>query len=124
MAVTMPAMAVIMPMLDLVAGAMVMGVPMLVPMLVIVGGMIVMLVHETAHSGQVRVDNRHKFFTGLRTRVIRTRSRVDHVLADVVFNDFSDETIQRATTRGRLLQDARALGVSAHGALNRFQLTL
>ncbi len=63
-----------------------------------------------------------ELFGGKRLRGVAVRSRIDHVLADVVFYDFRDETVQGAAARGGLLEDGGAFVIRIHGALDGLNL--
>jgi len=48
---------------------------------------------------------------------------IDHVLANVVFNDLRDKAVQGAATGGGLLQYGGAFVIRIDGAFDRFDLT-
>jgi hypothetical protein len=56
-------------------------------------------------------------------RGITSLAWIDHVLADVVFNDLRDKAVQGAAARGGLLQDGGAFVVRIDGAFDGFDLT-
>ncbi|BCA63991.1 hypothetical protein HMP09_3225 [Sphingomonas sp. HMP9] len=49
---------------------------------------------------------------------------IDHVFADMILDHLGDEPVERAATRGGLLQDTRALRVFLDRAFERFDLFL
>ena len=52
-------------------------------------------------------------------RIVGCGFRLDHVLADMVLDDFRDEAVERAAASGRLLQYPRAFGIRLDRALDR-----
>jgi high affinity Mn2+ porin len=68
------------------------------------------------------VHDLNQLFGSLGTRIATRCGRVDEMVTDVVFDNFRDEAVERAPTRGDLLQDRRTLGLGLDSTLNRFQL--
>lgn len=62
----------------------------------------------------------NQLFGSLGTRIATRCGRVDEMVTDVVFDNFRDEAVERAPTRGDLLQDRRTLGLGLDSTLNRF----
>ena len=63
-----------------------------------------------------------QLFGGDHARIIALRVRIEHVLANVVLDHLGDEPVERAPARGCLLQDAGALVIRFHGALDSVDL--
>ena len=56
-------------------------------------------------------------------RGIARLARIEHVLANVVFNDLRDKAVQGAAAGGGLLQDGGTFVIRIDGAFDRFDLT-
>jgi hypothetical protein len=69
------------------------------------------------------VDDLDELLCGLRARIAAPGGRVDHMVADMVFDDLCDEPVERASTSCDLLQNRRTLGLRLHRAFNCLQLT-
>ena len=65
------------------------------------------------------MDDLDQLIGGLNTRVILGRRGVHEVLADVIFDHFTDEPFQGAPAGGGLLQHPGALQIAGDGALYR-----
>jgi hypothetical protein len=72
---------------------------------------------------QILMDDLHEFLGGRHARIVAAGPRIDHVLTDMVFDHFGDETVQGASTRRRLLQYIGALLVALDRPFNGFDLT-
>jgi hypothetical protein len=68
------------------------------------------------------VDDLDELFGGLGAWIVARSGRVDDMVADVFFNHFGHEPIERSSTGHDLLQDCRTIGFTFHGTFNRFQL--
>jgi hypothetical protein len=69
------------------------------------------------------VDDVDQFLSRDDARVIAWRSRVEHVLADVILDHFGDEAIEGTPTGGCLLQHAGALEIGLDRPLDGIDLT-
>jgi hypothetical protein len=68
------------------------------------------------------VDDLDQFLGRRAPWVILSSRRIDHVLADMILDDFGDESVHGAAAGGRLLQHRGALFFLGHGALDGFDL--
>jgi len=62
------------------------------------------------------MDDGDQLFGGLDPGVVPGSRRIDHVLADMVFDHFGDEAVHRPAAGGGLLQHAGAFAVLIDGA--------
>ena len=70
------------------------------------------------------MNDLHKLFGSLGARITDREIRIDEVLAYMVFQNLSDETLQGTATRRRLLKDPRAFLIALDGAFDRLNLAL
>jgi hypothetical protein len=75
-----------------------------------------------ALSFKVRMDDFDQILSRDYARIAARRTRIDHVLADVILDHLGDEAVQRAATGSRLLQHARAFVVGFHRTLDGINL--
>jgi hypothetical protein len=71
---------------------------------------------------QVLVHDFNQFFRPRHPRIIGTRARIDHVLANMVFNHFGDKTVEGASARRRLLKYIGALPIGFDCSFDRLNL--
>ena len=64
-----------------------------------------------------------EFVRRCRAWVVWAGVRVDHVLANMVFDDFRYESVERAPAGSGLLQNVGAFLIGVDGALDGFDLT-
>jgi hypothetical protein len=69
------------------------------------------------------VNDLNEFFGGEGLWSLTPNLRVDHVFANVIFNDLRDESVQGASASGGLLKDGSALIVRIDGPFDRLDLT-
>jgi hypothetical protein len=69
------------------------------------------------------VHDLNEFFGRESLRSIAPCLRIDHVFANVIFDDDRDEAVQGAPARGCLLQDIGTFLVSLNGAFDSLYLT-
>jgi hypothetical protein len=74
-----------------------------------IGGLAVHLRHSL--SGQVGMDNFNQFFGRQDAWIVSRRRRIKDMLKDVIFDYFSDKSVQSASACGRLLQNSGAASV-------------
>src|SRR5208282_2998774 len=68
------------------------------------------------------MDDVDELLGGGRARVVGSGARIDHVLANMIFNHFRDEAIEGSTARGRLLQYISAFQTGVDRPLDRLDL--
>jgi hypothetical protein len=68
------------------------------------------------------VNDLNEFFGGEGLWSLTPHLRVDHVFANVIFNDLRDESVQGASASGGLLKDSSALIVRIDGPFDRLDL--
>jgi hypothetical protein len=68
------------------------------------------------------VDYLDELLSCLRPWIAARCGRVDDMVANMVFNHFGDEPVQRTSAGRDLLQNRRTIGLTLHGTFNRFQL--
>jgi hypothetical protein len=74
-------------------------------------------------SLQVLVNDLDEFLGREDLGRIAAGAWIDHVLTNVIFDDLSDEAVQRTPAGSGLLQDIRTLLICIDRPLNRFNLT-
>ena len=79
--------------------------------------------HGVGPQIQINLDDVDELFGGLGAAVGGIRLWIHHVFADVIFDHFRDEAIERAATRGRLLQYRGALLFRVQRPFDGLQLT-
>ncbi len=72
---------------------------------------------------QVLVDDVDQFLSGFRVWIAAGGIRVDHVLANMVLDDFGYKAVHGAPTGGRLLQDHGALLIGLDRTFDSLNLT-
>lgn len=73
-------------------------------------------------SGEIGVNDLDQLLCGERARVVAWQRRVDQVLANVVLDNFGDETLECSPAGSGLLQDSGTLLFSFDGALDSLDL--
>jgi hypothetical protein len=68
------------------------------------------------------VDNLDEPFGGLGSWVVAPCGRIDDMVADMLFNDFRDESVEGSPAGRDLLQNRCTIGLRLHGTFNGFQL--
>lgn len=68
------------------------------------------------------MHNFNEFLRRDRLRRLATGARVDHVLANMILDYLSDESVQSSAAGRGLLQDIRTFVIGMQSALNRFDL--
>jgi hypothetical protein len=72
---------------------------------------------------EVCVDYVDQFLGGDDARIVARCARVQHMLANVIFDHFGDEAIESASTGSRLLQNPGTLEIGLDRSLNGVDLT-
>jgi hypothetical protein len=68
------------------------------------------------------MDDLHQFLRGDGAGICAAGVRIDHVLADMVLDDFSDEAVESPATGCRLLQNVGTFSISFDRARDGVQL--
>src|SRR4029077_94004 len=69
------------------------------------------------------MDDLDELLGGLSTWIVPRSRRVDDMLTDMVLDHLRDEAVERAATRGDLLQNRGTVGLHLHRTFNRFELS-
>ena len=78
--------------------------------------------HDSPPSGEVRVDDLDQLLRGLGAWIAARYGGIDDMFADVMLDNFRNQSIESAPARSDLLQNRCTFGIHLHRTLHGFQL--